>query len=78
MKNKAAIFIILSTLICLLLASCKPSKAEQEQENPTNPNIKVEYLLTEVGHGLSKVQLNDSTTILIYRGVESCTMLQLK
>jgi hypothetical protein len=39
---------------------------------------KVEKIISPVSHGLYKVQLNDSTTILIYRGVESCTMIQLK
>jgi hypothetical protein len=39
---------------------------------------KVEKIIGPVSHGLFKVQLNDSTTILIYRGVESCTMIQLK
>ena len=39
---------------------------------------KVEKIIGPVSHGLYKVQLNDSTTILIYRGVESCTMIQLK
>lgn len=32
----------------------------------------------EVEKGFTKVELNDSTTILIYRGTESCTMIQLK
>jgi hypothetical protein len=35
-------------------------------------------IMGEVSHGLYKVQLDDTTTILIYRGVESCSMLQLK
>ena len=30
------------------------------------------------GHGLYKVKVDDTTTVLIYRGVESCTMIQLK
>ena len=38
----------------------------------------VEKITDEVAHGLNKIKLNDSTTILVYRGIESCTMIQLK
>jgi hypothetical protein len=34
--------------------------------------------MAEIGHGLYKVKVDDTTTVLIYRGVESCTMIQLK
>ena len=40
--------------------------------------LKSEKIMSEVGHGLYKVKVDDSTTVLIYRGVESCTMIQLK
>ena len=93
MKNKTALFIIiLNTLICLLLVSCGPnSKPPHDASQPIeevfasdskpyyiSKPLKLEMIMSEVDHGLSKIKLDDSTTILIYRGVESCTMLQLK
>jgi len=93
MKNKTALFIIiLNTLICLLLVSCGPNtKAPHDASQPIeevfasdskpyyiSKPLKLEMIMSEVDHGLSKIKLDDSTTILIYRGVESCTMLQLK
>jgi hypothetical protein len=55
--------------------SCNP---ENRVSNTDSNKPKVEKIIGEVDHGLFKVQLNDSTTVLIYRGVESCTMIQLK
>ena len=47
--------------------------------NNTDINeLKAEEIMGEIGHGLYKVKVDDSTTVLIYRGVESCTMIQLK
>ena len=60
--------------ITLLLSACGQTPTE---DKPTS-EIKLEKVMNEIDHGLYKFQLNDSTTILIYRGVESCTMLQLK
>ena len=51
-----------------------PDPINKEVVNP----LVIKRLMHEVEHGLTEVKLNDSTTILIYRGVESCTMLQLK
>lgn len=44
---------------------------------------KVEMIMSDVKSGnnvigLFKVQLDDSTTILFYRGYDCCTMIQLK
>lgn len=62
------IIIILLTLT--IMSCCEPN---------TNGNEpKSEKIMDEVGHGLYKVKLDDTTTILIYRGVESCAMIQLK
>lgn len=47
--------------------------------NNTDINeLTAEEIMGEIGHGLYKVKVDDSTTVLIYRGVESCTMIQLK
>ena len=76
----------------LLLSFCFVSCVENTKQpiptsTETNPqvittisgqNIHIVHLTDEVIHGLNKVVIDDSTTILIYRGVESCTMIQLK
>lgn len=68
--------IIIVSVIMILLSACGAFNPPKE-DNPTS-EIKLEKVMSEINHGLYKFQLNDSTTILIYRGVESCTMLQLK
>ena len=66
---------ILVILLTSIMMSCNP---ENRVSNTDSNKPKVEKIIGEVDHGLFKVQLNDSTTVLIYRGVESCTMIQLK
>jgi hypothetical protein len=52
---------------------------KQQIKNIKNTNnVEIQHIMDEIDHGLNKIKLNDSTTILIYRGVESCTMIQLK
>lgn len=52
---------------------------KQQIKNIKNTNnVEIQHIINDVDHGLNKLKLNDSTTILIYRGVESCTMIQLK
>lgn len=46
--------------------------------NNNNQQVIVEHLSGVISPGLNKILINDSTTILIYRGTESCTMIQLK
>lgn len=48
------------------------------KDNRDSNKLKAEKIMNEIGHGLYKVKVDDSTTVLIYRGVESCTMIQLK
>lgn len=64
---------ILAILLTSIMMSCDTKVSNTDSNEP-----KSEKIIGEVGHGLYKVQLNDSTTVLIYRGVESCTMIQLK
>ena len=66
---------ILVILLTSIMMSCNP---ENRVSNTGSNKLKVEKIMGDVDHGLFKVQLNDSTTVLIYRGVESCTMIQLK
>jgi hypothetical protein len=66
---------ILAILIMVLMVSCKVDT----KDNRTDINeLKAEEIMGEIGHGLYKVKVDDSTTVLLYRGVESCTMIQLK
>jgi hypothetical protein len=66
-------------LVFITVTSCNdkpkpPVAAKIVSASPAN----VEHLMSEVDFGLNKIKVNDSTTILIYRGTESCTMMQLK
>jgi len=67
----------MTQVILFCITSCNTVSNTPVTTQPTNL-LKAEKIMDEVDHGLYKVKLNDTTTILIYRGVESCTMLQLK
>jgi len=67
---------ILAILITVLMVSCKVDTKDNTKEDSNK--LKAEEIMGEVGHGLYKVKVDDSTTVLLYRGVESCTMIQLK
>jgi hypothetical protein len=52
---------------------------KQQIKNIKNTdNVEIQHIINEVDYGLNKIKLTDSTTILIYRGMQSCTMIQLK
>jgi hypothetical protein len=72
-----AIVPFLLTLTIIALKGDKQLPPDPINKEVVNPLV-IKRLMHEVEHGLTEVKLNDSTTILIYRGVESCTMLQLK
>ena len=61
----------------VLMVSCNVDTKVNNTKEDSN-ELKSEKIMSEVGHGLYKVKVDDSTTVLIYRGVESCTMIQLK
>jgi hypothetical protein len=67
---------ILAILITVLMVSCNVDTKDNTKEDSNK--LKGEKIMNEVGHGLYKVKVDDSTTVLLYRGVESCTMIQLK
>ena len=53
--------------------------SHMQQDIPMHlKTVEINKLTNEVGHGLYHLKLDDSTSVLIYRGVESCTMIQLK
>jgi hypothetical protein len=52
---------------------------KQQIKNIKNTNnVEIQHIMDEIDYGLNKIKLTDSTTILIYRGIQSCTMIQLK
>ena len=59
------------------MSCCEPN-TNTKVNNVESNETKSEKIMDEIGHGLYKVKLDDTTTILLYRGVESCTMIQLK
>jgi hypothetical protein len=80
MKNKLIILMII-TFVILLLNSCvfdARTKTPKSHKVVSDTHVVDELLMTEVSHGLHRITLDDGTTVLIYRGVESCTMIQLK
>jgi hypothetical protein len=68
----------MKTIITILLTFTIMSCCEPNTNTKVNNVEKSEKIMGEIGHGLYKVKLDDTTTILLYRGVESCTMIQLK
>lgn len=62
------------------IASFGITKAIQKEDKQIdlNQNIQIQKIASEVDHGLHKVTINDTTVVLIYRGVESCTMIKIK
>jgi hypothetical protein len=67
----------MKTILAILLTSIMMS-CDTKVSNTDSNELKAEKIMNEVGHGLYKVKVDDSTTVLLYRGVESCTMIQLK
>jgi hypothetical protein len=78
LKNKHMKKILLS-LVAVAATSCQllPEMPQVEKSMSTSSSSD-EFIMGEVSHGLHKIQINDSTTVLLYRGVESCTMIQIK
>jgi len=80
MKKLLLLFILsVSLLSCEIQAPQKQVEKFSDCRLPTTINsMKIEQISEEVPHGLFKIRLEDSTEILLYRGVESCTMIKIK
>lgn len=74
--------IITAVLLVIVQFMDKPKPKVVETIETTDvrvtPNIEITRLTSEVDHGLNLVQVNDSLTLLIYRGTESVSMIQIK
>jgi len=69
---------IITILLTFTIMSCCEPNTNTKVSNVDNNEPPSNKIMDEIGHGLYKVKLDDTTTVLIYRGVESCTMIQLK
>jgi hypothetical protein len=63
-------FLVLKSIV----EDSKKESFEPKIEKRTGVTIK--KLSGEVEHGLYEIKIDDSTTVLLYRGVESCTMIK--
>jgi hypothetical protein len=73
------LFIFFAGSVLALIISCEdPYRVPTAQKTISVTPAADEHLMNEVSHGLHKIRINDSTTVLLYRGVESCTMIQIK
>jgi len=72
-----ATILILSTYIYFLKTSIKSSREESYQPKvEEKTGVIIRKISDEVQHGLYEIKIDDSTTVLLYRGVESCTMIK--
>lgn len=62
--------LIAITLVAISITSCCSNQKNVEKTKSVN-SIKIESLMGPVEQGLHKIQLNDTTTILLYRGTGS-------
>jgi hypothetical protein len=69
---------IITILLTFTIMSCCEPNTNTKVNNVDSNEPKSDRIMGEIGHGLYKVKLDDTTTILLYRGLESCTMIQLK
>ena len=71
--------LIIAAIAAITLSSCETEyPVERKREVNTNAPLLDEHLMNSVEHGLHRITLDDSTIVLIYRGTESCTMIQIK
>lgn len=76
MKHIKSILFTLASIT--LFTSCVRNQVIKQESSGEKTNIQIQQITSEVSSGLNKVTINDTTVVLIYRGVESCTMIQLK
>jgi membrane protein implicated in regulation of membrane protease activity len=72
-----AIVLIISLYIYLVKTSLKSSREDSYQPKvEEKTGVIIRKISDEVEHGLYEIKIDDSTTIILYRGVESCTMIK--
>jgi len=65
---------IILILAILTMMSCQ----DDIVINKTLENLKVEPIMGIPNYGLSRIIIDDTTTILIYKGYQSISIIQLK
>ena len=68
------------TVVVVTLLSCNTHKTHKTPKTyipDHKENFTIETLSGEVDQGLHKITIDDTVHILIYRGVESVTMIQI-
>ena len=61
-----------------LIGCWSPQPAPRTREVNSTRRIVDHHLMGEVSHGLHLIVIDDTTQVLIYRGVESCTMIEIR
>lgn len=71
---------IILMLVIITIMSCNDTIENNEKLKVTKykNNVEVESIMGMVQYGLSKVKLNDSTTILIYSEPQTCSIIKIK
>jgi hypothetical protein len=68
---------ILTVIAQLMIGNIK-LKSDVEYSSPEG-DVKIEKITNELtSRGMFKVKVDDTTTVLVYHGYESCTMIRLK
>ena len=78
--------ILLTLAAVSFLVGCTQNSAQTKNVDPLHDayippaknNVNIEKLSESIDHGLYRVTIDDTTQILLYRGVESCAMVKLK
>lgn len=81
-EETITIFLGLIIIGLALLTGCNDPNASIQMPDTCTPahkkNLRIETLSEQVEQGLHKVTIDDTVHVLIYRGVESVTMIQIK
>jgi len=76
--KKLIILLLTFTIMSCDFLKPDPTTPPKAERVDSNSQLNVVRLMSEVDDGLNQVKINDTTTVLIYRGTQSCTMIQLK
>lgn len=72
--------LVISLLFVYYYTICSVIKSEKKESYVPKTNketgVLIRKISDEIGHGLYEIKIDDSTTVLLYRGVESCTMIK--
>lgn len=79
--KKTVIFLLIITFICsyFYIISCDIKSSREKSyvvKDDKKTGATIKKITGEIQHGLYEIKIDDSTTILLYRGVESCTMIK--